>query len=289
MTASPPQNAAPRCALEALRVHEPAAGTAARATCWVMLEQSGAWGKKAVTQSDLDPHLGAAIDAIVSKAGGRFGLIREPGKRAAAATADRLVLVAGGYQLSGTGPQFWVVLLAGLAIGAGTYSGGWRIMRTMGKGIVEIETPQGAASGAATTATILASAHLGFGLSTTHVATGSILGSGIGRRGAEVRWRVARRMAVAWMLTLPGAALVGGAAALLSEHGIIGVIALLVLLTTACVVIWVLSRRNRIDHRNVTDSAEVLVLATASPDDYPAGARPMSVTKARRKKQKSAA
>ncbi|MDN5763157.1 MAG: inorganic phosphate transporter [Microlunatus sp.] len=200
-----------------------------------------------------------------------------------------LVLIVSGFQASGTGPHWWVVLAAGLAIGLGTYSGGWRIMRTMGKGIVEIETPQGAASGAATTATILASAHLGFGLSTTHVATGSILGSGIGRRGAEVRWRVARRMAVAWMLTLPGAALVGGAAALLSEHGIIGVIALLVLLTTACVVIWVLSRRNRIDHRNVTDSAEVLVLATASPDDYPAGARPVSVTKARRKKQKSAA
>ena len=64
-----------------------------------------------------------------------------------------LVLIVSGFQASGTGPQMWVVLAAGLAIGLGTYSGGWRIMRTMGKGIVEIETPQGAASGAATTAT----------------------------------------------------------------------------------------------------------------------------------------
>jgi PiT family inorganic phosphate transporter len=114
-----------------------------------------------------------------------------------------LVLIAANLQASGTGPQLWVIITAGIAIGLGTYSGGWRIMRTMGKGIVEIETPQGAASGAATSATILASAHLGFGLSTTHVSTGSILGSGVGREGAEVRWSVARRMVFAWLLTLP--------------------------------------------------------------------------------------
>ena len=95
-----------------------------------------------------------------------------------------LVLIAANLQSPGTGPQLWVIIAAGVAIGLGTYSGGWRIMRTMGKGIVDIETPQGAASGAATSATILASAHLGFGLSTTHVSTGSILGSGVGR----ARW-----------------------------------------------------------------------------------------------------
>ena len=130
-----------------------------------------------------------------------------------------LVLIAANLQAPGTGPQWWVIIAAGAAIGLGTYSGGWRIMRTMGKGIVEIETPQGAASGAATSATILASAHFGFGLSTTHVSTGSILGSGVGREGAEVRWSVARRMLFAWLLTLPGAGLVGGLAALLSDQG----------------------------------------------------------------------
>ena len=174
-----------------------------------------------------------------------------------------LVLIAAGLQQADTGPQWWVIIAAGLAIGLGTYSGGWRIMRTMGKGIVEIETPQGAASGAATTATILASSHLGFGLSTTHVSTGSILGSGVGREGAEVRWSVARRMVFAWVLTLPAAGLVGGLSALVAEQGTAGVIILLVLLAVACAVIWAFSRRNKVDHENVTDSAEVMVFASA--------------------------
>jgi PiT family inorganic phosphate transporter len=199
-----------------------------------------------------------------------------------------LVLIVSGFQASGTGPHWWVVLTAGLAIGLGTYSGGWRIMRTMGKGIVEIETPQGAASGAATTATILASAHLGFGLSTTHVATGSILGSGLGRRGSKVRWSVARRMAVAWLLTLPGAAFVGGLAALLSGHGVAGVIALLVLLAAACGVIWTISRRNHIGHHNVTDSADVMVLSSAAPDTFADDPR-LGTHAKKRKKQRSAA
>ena len=205
-----------------------------------------------------------------------------------------LVLIAANLQASGTGPQLWVIIAAGIAIGLGTYSGGWRIMRTMGKGIVEIETPQGAASGAATSATILASAHLGFGLSTTHVSTGSILGSGVGR-GAEVRWSVASRMVFAWFLTLPGAGLVGGLAALLADQGVVGVIALIVLLAGVCLVIYVLSRRHRITHTNVTDSHEVLVLSAATPttvytDDPRLEAPPkLKKKKVKRPKEKSAA
>ena len=204
-----------------------------------------------------------------------------------------LVLIAANFQATGTGPQWWVILAAGFAIGIGTYSGGWRIMRTLGKGVVEIETPQGAASGAATTATILASAHLGFGLSTTHVATGSILGSGVGRRGAEVRWSVARKMLFAWLLTLPCAGLVGGAAALLAGGGIAGVIALLALLVVACLVIYAISRRNKISHHNVTDSREVMVLNAASPTapyvDDPRVVQLSKPKKAKRPKSKSAA
>jgi inorganic phosphate transporter, PiT family len=202
-----------------------------------------------------------------------------------------LVLIAANLQASGTGPQIWVIIASGLAIGVGTYSGGWRIMRTMGKGIVEIETPQGAASGAATSATILASAHLGFGLSTTHVSTGSILGSGVGR-GAEVRWSVARRMVFAWFLTLPGAGLVGGLAALLSDQGVVGVVALLVLLAGACLVIYFVSRRNKITYANVTESHEVLVLAAATPPTYGGEAlleAPNKPKKVKRPKAKSAA
>jgi PiT family inorganic phosphate transporter len=203
-----------------------------------------------------------------------------------------LVLIAANLQASGTRPQLWVIITAGIAIGLGTYSGGWRIMRTMGKGIVEIETPQGAASGASTSATILASAHLGFGLSTTHVSTGSILGSGVGREGAEVRWSVARRMVFAWLLTLPGAALVGGLAALLSDEGVAGVVALMILLAGACLVIYVFSRRNKITHANVIDSHEVLVLAAATPSTYADDPRleaPPKPKKIKRPKARSAA
>ena len=203
-----------------------------------------------------------------------------------------LVLIAANLQAAGTGPQLWVIMISALAIGLGTYSGGWRIMRAMGKGIVEIETPQGAASGAATSATILASAHFGFGLSTTHVSTGSILGSGVGR-GAEVRWSVARRMVFAWLLTLPGAALVGGLAALLADQGVWGISALLVLLAGTCLGIYVLSRRHRITHANVTDSHEVLVFAavaptTVYPDDPRLEALPKPNNKKKKKKAKKA-
>ena len=79
----------------------------------------------------------------------------------------------------------------------------------MGKGLVEIEPPQGMSADMASASVILASSQLGFALSTTHVATGSILGSGLGRRGADVRWSVALRMVLAWFITLPAAGLVG--------------------------------------------------------------------------------
>ena len=92
-----------------------------------------------------------------------------------------------------------------IAIAAGTYVGGWRVIRTLGKGLVEISPPQGMAAESASAAVILTSSHLGFALSTTHVATGSILGSGVGRPGATVRWGVARRMVAAWLITLPAA------------------------------------------------------------------------------------
>ncbi|NNG37044.1 inorganic phosphate transporter [Nakamurella aerolata] len=120
-----------------------------------------------------------------------------------------LALIASGHWQSTTGIPFWVKLACALAIAAGTYIGGWRVIRTLGKGLVEISSPQGMAAESASAATILASSHLGFALSTTHVATGAILGSGVGRRGATVRWGVAGRMVIAWLITLPSAAAVG--------------------------------------------------------------------------------
>nr|WP_240189257.1 inorganic phosphate transporter [Nakamurella flavida] len=173
-----------------------------------------------------------------------------------------LVLITAGYQASGSGPQFWVILTAGLAIGLGTYSGGWRIMRTMGKGIVDIQSPQGFAAETSSAAAILASSHLGFGLSTTQVTSGSIIGTGIGRKLAEVRWTVARKMAYAWLLTLPAAALVGAAAAFVADKGTWGLIVVVLALAAAIFTIWKFSRRNPVDASNVNDHHEVSVNAS---------------------------
>ncbi|KXP03485.1 inorganic phosphate transporter [Tsukamurella pseudospumae] len=107
------------------------------------------------------------------------------------------------------GVPFWVKVACAVAIALGTFLGGWRIIRTLGKGLIEISSPQGMAAEASSATIILASSHLGFALSTTHVATGSILGSGVGKPGAKVRWNVAVRMVSAWFITLPAAAVVG--------------------------------------------------------------------------------
>jgi inorganic phosphate transporter, PiT family len=115
------------------------------------------------------------------------------------------------------GLPFWIIASCALAIGLGTYIGGWRVIRTLGKGLVEIESPQGLAAEASSAAIILSSSAAGMALSTTHVATGSILGSGVGKPGAQVRWAVAGRMAAAWLITLPCAGLVGALAYWLSD------------------------------------------------------------------------
>lgn len=120
-----------------------------------------------------------------------------------------LALIASGHWHTTDAIPWWVKVACALAIAAGTYSGGWRIIRTLGKGLVEIAPAQGMAADCSSAAVILTSSHFGFALSTTHVATGSILGSGVGRPGATVRWGVAGRMLVAWLITLPCAAVVG--------------------------------------------------------------------------------
>lgn len=174
-----------------------------------------------------------------------------------------LVLVAAGYQAAGTGPHIWVIAAAGAAIGLGTYSGGWRIMRTLGKGLVDIQAPQGFAAETSTTAAILASSHLGFGLSTTHVASGAIMGSGVGRNAREVRWGVAGKMAITWLVTLPCAAAVGAATAAITLLGTGGVIAAMVLLAGGVITVFALARRNKVTADNVHDMPDVQVTTPA--------------------------
>jgi PiT family inorganic phosphate transporter len=162
-----------------------------------------------------------------------------------------LTLIAAGMQPVATGPQFWVIVACAIAIAAGTYSGGWRIIKTLGKDITDgIEPPQGFAAEASTTATILASTHLGFALSTTQVASGSVIGTGIGRKGASVRWKTAGRIGLGWLITIPAAGLVGGFAAFIAKIWEYGVILDVVLAAAAILTIYLLSRRKRVDHRS---------------------------------------
>jgi PiT family inorganic phosphate transporter len=164
-----------------------------------------------------------------------------------------LALIANGTLAAKSNAPIWVIVCCALAISAGTYIGGWRVIRTLGKGLVEIEAPQGMAAESASAAVILLSSSFGYSLSTTHVATGSIIGTGLGKKGAEVRWNVAGRMATAWLFTLPAAAIVGAAAEALA-HGIggtLGVVVDLILLAALAGFIYYRSRASKVDHNNV--------------------------------------
>jgi PiT family inorganic phosphate transporter len=121
-----------------------------------------------------------------------------------------LALVAHG-NLSGANPQppNWVVVSAATAIALGTYSGGWRIIRTMGSRIIKMDPAQGFAAQTGGSAVLLTAAHLGFPLSTTHSITGAVLGAGAAKRVSAVRWGLAGNIVVAWVLTLPASAIVG--------------------------------------------------------------------------------
>lgn len=126
-----------------------------------------------------------------------------------------LVLIAVGWQSSADhDPQMWVVLACAFTIALGTYMGGWRIIHTLGKGLTQVRPAQGFAAESSTAATILASSALGFALSTTQVASGSVIGSGMGRRGSTVKWSMAGKIVLGWLVTLPAAGLIGAFAAI---------------------------------------------------------------------------
>ncbi|MBP2458788.1 PiT family inorganic phosphate transporter [Clavibacter michiganensis] len=161
-----------------------------------------------------------------------------------------LTLIAGGFQAAGSGPEFWVIAVCAVAIALGTYMGGWRIIRTMGSGLTEVKPAQGFSAEASTAATILASSHLGFALSTTQVASGSVIGSGLGRRGASVRWNTVGKIALGWLLTLPSAAIVGAVAALIASTGTVGFV--IDAVVGVAVIVWIFwrSRRNAVHASN---------------------------------------
>ena len=204
-----------------------------------------------------------------------------------------LALIAGGAVPADSSVPFWVIASCALFMALGTYLGGWRIIRTLGKGLVEIDSRQGMAAETSSAAVILMSGFFGFSLSTTHVATGSILGSGVGMPGAKVRWGVAGRMLAAWGLTLPAAGIVGALCYWIQAGigGALGTVVVFGILLATSAAIWVASRRKPVDHKNVNDdwepgapgpdtaepgepvladvAAAPAVVATAAPDTVP--------------------
>jgi PiT family inorganic phosphate transporter len=166
-----------------------------------------------------------------------------------------LALIAAGQWSVTNDIPVWVKVACALAIASGTYIGGWRIIRTMGKGLVEISPPQGMAAESSSAAVILVSSQLGFPLSTTHVCTGSIIGSGLGRTGAKVRWGVAGRMGMAWLITLPSAGLVSAVMWYIGHviGGTTGAIVVFGIMCAAALFMRWRSRRDPIGHHNVND------------------------------------
>jgi inorganic phosphate transporter, PiT family len=123
-----------------------------------------------------------------------------------------LALIANGTLGANADPPLWVIVSAATAIALGTYVGGWRIIRTTGSRIIKMDAAQGFSAQGAGAVVILASTHFGFPLSTTHVINGGVMGAGAGKRVSAVRWGIAGNIVLAWLLTLPAAAAIGGVA-----------------------------------------------------------------------------
>jgi len=121
-----------------------------------------------------------------------------------------LALVTGGYIHTFDVPA-WVKFAAAAAMALGTYSGGWRIMRTLGRRIIQLDPPRGFAAESTSSAVLLTAAHFGAPVSTTHVITSAVMGAGATKRFSAVRWGVAWNIVIAWVVTIPAAALVAAA------------------------------------------------------------------------------
>jgi len=206
-----------------------------------------------------------------------------------------LALIASGSVAATATVPFWVIVACAVAMAAGTYIGGWRVIRTLGKGLVRLDTRQGMTADASSAAVILLSSHFGYSLSTTHVATGSILGTGIGRKGAKVQWSVVGKMLSAWLMTLPAAAIVG--AGLYGLDRLAGAQAgpflVFMVLVAAATVMYFVSRRKPVNADNVNDewdpdTDEESILAESITMHNPSLMRVRKARKRKRKKRQAA-
>jgi inorganic phosphate transporter, PiT family len=120
-----------------------------------------------------------------------------------------LALVTAGYANKGDGLPWWVITLAASAISLGTYSGGWRIMRTLGRRIIHLDPPRGFSAEVTAASILYTTAYVYQApISTTHVITSAVMGAGATKGRAAVRWGVAKSIVGAWILTFPAAGLV---------------------------------------------------------------------------------
>ena len=179
-----------------------------------------------------------------------------------------LTLVAGGRLSADSGVPTWVKVTCAVAVALGTFSGGWRVIRTLGTKVTDIAAPQGFSAETASSTTILASSFFGFSLSTTQVVSGGVMGAGLGREGGFIHWLVVRRMVFAWILTMPAAAIMGAVAeetvaAFPSDTAgvaFVGIVAAAIL-----AFIFMMARRNSVNAENVIETDD-----DVPPADEPA-------------------
>jgi inorganic phosphate transporter, PiT family len=169
---------------------------------------------------------------------------------------------------------FWVKFACATAIALGTATGGWRIINTMGNRITSVESPQGFAAESSSAAVILASSYYGYPLSTTQVVSGGVMGAGLGKKLASVRWRVVGQMASAWLFTIPMAALLGGVAYEVStwfgSGRSVGSLVIATLAATGAYGLWTLAQRNNVtpadlDRTHVAPEEEANLIPGAEP------------------------
>jgi inorganic phosphate transporter, PiT family len=167
-----------------------------------------------------------------------------------------LTLVAGGRASVDSGVPMWVKVSCAVAVALGTFSGGWRVIRTLGTKVTDIAAAQGFSAETASSTTILASSYFGFSLSTTQVVSGGVMGAGMARADGVVHWSVVRRMCVAWVLTMPAAAAMGAIAeetVSAFSSATVGVVVVAVIAAAILACFLVLSRRDNVTADNVID------------------------------------
>ena len=252
-------------------------GSAVAATHGFDVVKWGGLKEKVLIPSLLAPFLGIVLAYALMKAVQLFIRRRAPGK--VNRVFRRLQLVSGGFVAFTHGTNdaqktmgiitlalissghlrsenfevpTWVIVAAALSMAAGTYAGGWRIVRTLGTRIAKIDPPQGFAAETACASILWGTAHLGFPVSTTHTISGSVMGAGASRRLRAVRWGVVSNILAAWVMTIPCAAAVGALMELITR--LPGGTAIVFALICLIAVLAFVARRVEA-HRHATDGA----------------------------------